>query len=89
MTRKDEVVPAQLATLASAIIRCWRYTQNGSVSNGKARRRSRNQLRASAPSLASTVEFAGWTLRDIEVGYNHDSNGVPIQRHVVGTACIT
>lgn len=25
--------------------------------------------------FATDYQFAGWTLRDIEMGYNHDSNG--------------
>lgn len=27
------------------------------------------------PGFATDYEFAGWTLRDVEVGFNHDSNG--------------
>ncbi len=25
--------------------------------------------------FATDYRFAGWTLRDVEMGYNHDSNG--------------
>ncbi|XPE42189.1 phospholipase A [Shigella flexneri] len=25
--------------------------------------------------FATDYRFAGWTLRDVEIGYNHDSNG--------------
>ena len=29
----------------------------------------------SCSGFATDYEFAGWTLRDVEVGFNHDSNG--------------
>lgn len=38
--------------------------------------------------FATDYRFAGWTLRDVEMGYNHDSNGRPIPRHVAGTVFI-
>ncbi|EIX9086192.1 phospholipase A [Klebsiella aerogenes] len=55
------------------------YTQKSwwqlSNSKGSAPFRETNYEPQLFLGFATDYEFAGWTLRDIEVGYNHDSNG--------------
>jgi phospholipase A1 len=36
--------------------------------------------------FATDYEFAGWTLRDVEMGFNHDSNGRSDPTSAAGTA---
>ncbi len=85
--RKDEVkfqlslgVPA-VARYPRAIIRCWARpiprNPRWQLSNSKesAPFRETNYEPQLFLGFATDYQFAGWTLRDIEMGYNHDSNG--------------